>query len=93
MPRPIDRSRHRAAQRIDFVGQVALADPADRRVAAHLPERFDVLRNEQRARARARGGQRGFRAGVSAANYDYVEVLHYGYSPGGQKVRRPGRAF
>ena len=42
--------RHRAAQRVDLLDQVALADAADRRVARHLPERLDVVREQQRAR-------------------------------------------
>ena len=41
--------RHRAAQRVDFLDEVALADPADRRIARHLPQGFDVVRQQQRA--------------------------------------------
>ena len=39
----IDGARHGAAERVDFLGQVALADAADGRVAAHLAQRLDVL--------------------------------------------------
>ena len=40
--------RHGAAQRVDLLDQVALADAADRRIAAHLPERLDAVRQQQR---------------------------------------------
>ena len=45
--------RHGAAQRIDFLDQVALADAADRRVAAHLPQRLDVVGQQQGLAAHA----------------------------------------
>ena len=40
--------RHGAAERVDFLDQVALADTADRRIAGHLPQGFDVMRQQQR---------------------------------------------
>ena len=48
------------------------ADAANGGVARHLPERFDVVGEQQRVRAHARGSQRGFCAGVSAADDDDV---------------------
>ena len=69
----IGRARHRAAERVDLLDEVTLADAADRRVAAHLAERLDALRQQQRARAHARRGQRGLGAGVAAADDDDVE--------------------
>ena len=39
-------ARHDAAQRIDLADQVALADAADGRIAAHLTERLDALRQQ-----------------------------------------------
>jgi hypothetical protein len=71
----VGRARHRAAERIDLARQVALADAADRRVAAHLAQRFDVVRQEQRARAHARGREGGLGAGVTAADDDDLEVF------------------
>ena len=64
--------RHRAAQRIDLLDQVAFADAADRRVARHLPQRFDVVRQQQRRAAHARAGQRRLGAGMAAADDDYI---------------------
>ena len=71
----IGRLRHRAAERVDLLDQMTLADAADRRVAAHLPERLDALRQQQRAHAHARRGQSGLGAGVTAAYNDDVEFL------------------
>ena len=67
--------RHRAAQRVDLLDEVPLADAADRRVARHLPERLDVVRQQQRAPAHARAGERGLGAGMAAADDDHVETL------------------
>ena len=87
----VGRARHRAAERVDLLHEVALADAADRRVAAHLADRLDVVREQQRARARAGRGERGFGAGVAATDHDHImerrEVhrccLRSGGGPGG----------
>ena len=50
MPRLVGGDRHRTAQRVDLLDEVSLADAADRRVARHLPERLDVVGEQQRAR-------------------------------------------
>src|SRR5690606_27729159 len=68
--RAVDRARHRAAERIDLFREMPLADAADRRVAAHLAERLDVLRRQQRAYTHARGGKRGLGSGMTAADHD-----------------------
>ena len=82
--------RHRAAERIDLLDQVALADAADGRVAAHLPERLDALRQQQRTRAHARRGQRGLGAGVAAADDDDVEFLGKAHGSGRVQGRHCG---
>ena len=66
--------RHRAAERIDLLDQVALADAADRGVAAHRAERLDVVGEQQRGRAHARRGERGLGPGVTAADHDDIET-------------------
>ena len=71
---PVDRSRHGAAQSVNFPRQVSLADAADGRIAAHLAERSDVLGDEKGAGARARGSERRFRAGVSTAYDDDIKA-------------------
>ena len=71
----VDGQGHQAAERVDFFRQVALADAADGRVAAHLPDGLEALRQQQRARTTAGGSRSGFRTGVSAADHNDVKVL------------------
>ncbi len=78
-------------ERVDFLDQVALADAADRGVAGHLPERLDVVGEQQRARAHARGGERGFGAGMAAADDDHVETIGEIHSE--EHYRRVKREF
>ena len=74
-PRVVRGERHRPAERVDFLDQVALADPADRRVAGHLAQRFDAVSQQQRARTDPRRGERGLGAGVATADHNDVETL------------------
>src|SRR4051812_8661451 len=52
-----------------------LPDSADGRIAAHLAEGLDVVRQQQRRPPHASRGERGLRAGVAAADNDDVEFL------------------
>jgi hypothetical protein len=79
-PAPLDAggvggTRHHPAERVDLAYQVALADAADRRVAAHRADRLDVVREQQGARAGARCRERGLGAGVAAADHDHVVTV------------------
>ena len=67
--------RHRPAQRIHLLDQVTLANPADRRVAGHLAERLDVVREQQRGAPHPRRRQGGLGAGVAAAHDNDVETF------------------
>ena len=67
----IGGERHGAAQGIDLLDQMALADAADGRIAAHLAQRLDVVGEQQGAQAHARSRQRGFGAGMAAADHDH----------------------
>jgi hypothetical protein len=67
---------HRAAHGVDLSHEMALADPADRGVAAHLADRVEALCHEERARAHPRGRQGRLGAGVAAADHDDVVVIH-----------------
>jgi hypothetical protein len=69
----IDRTRHGAAERVDFLDQVTFADAPDGRIAAHLPERLDALGDQQRARTHPGRREGGLGAGVTAAHHDDVE--------------------
>ncbi len=65
--------RHDPAERVDFLDQMALADAADGRVAAHRAHGFDGVGQQQGVRAGTRGGHAGFGAGVAAADDDGIE--------------------
>ncbi len=67
--------RHQTAERIDLFDEMPLADAADRRVATHLPERLDIVREQQRATAAPRGRKRRFGAGMPAADHDDVVLF------------------
>ncbi len=72
---------HQSAQGIDLAHQMALADAADGRIAAHLAERVDTVREQQGAGASACSGKRRFDTGMTATDHDDVEsfaVLHLG---------------
>ena len=71
----VGRRRHRAAERIDLLDQVALPDAADRRVARHLAERLDAVREQQRRAAHSCRGERGLGPGMAATDDDDVEFL------------------
>ena len=71
----IGRPRHRAAERVDLLDQMAFADAADSWVARHLAQRLDVVAQQQRAAAHPRRSQTGLGAGVAAANDDDIETI------------------
>ena len=71
----VGRRGHGTAQRVHLLHEVSLADAADAGVAAHLPQRLDVVRQQQRRAAHARGGQGGLGARVATANNDDVKRL------------------
>jgi hypothetical protein len=66
-------ARHQAAERIDLLDEVSLANAADGRIAAHLTQRLDGLGKQQCARAHARSRKRRFSARMPAADHDYVK--------------------
>jgi hypothetical protein len=51
-----------------------LANTSNGRIAGHLPERLDCVRQEKRARARPGGSQRRFRTGVATTDDNHVET-------------------
>ena len=71
--RLVGGDRHRPAQRIHLLHQMALADATDGRIARHRTEGFDVVRQQQRPRARAGTGERGFGAGMAATDDNHIE--------------------
>ncbi|MNY36846.1 hypothetical protein D3C86_1713630 [compost metagenome] len=78
--------RHRTAHRVHFLDQMPLANAANRRIAAHLTQRLDVMAQQQRLAAHAGGGKRGFGAGVTTTDDNDIElfrVKHGTPPPGG----------
>ena len=74
MPAGIGDAAHQAVERIDLAHQMALAEPADRRIARHRADGREPLRDKRGARAHARGRGGGLAAGVAAADDDHVET-------------------
>ena len=64
---------HQPVQRIDLAHQVPLAEPADGRIAGHLADGGEPVRDERRARAHARRRSRRLAARMAAADNDDVE--------------------
>jgi hypothetical protein len=54
---------------------VAFANAANRGVAAHLAQGFNVVAEQERFATHARGRQRGFCSGMAAADHDHIEFL------------------
>ena len=66
---------HQAVERVDLAHQMALAEPADGRIAGHLADGREAVGDQRRARAHARGRGRGLAAGMAAADDDDIEGL------------------
>lgn len=64
--------RHDAAERVNLAHQMAFPQPANRRIATHLPDGLDVVRQRQRPGASPRRRQRRLGAGVTAADDDGI---------------------
>ena len=82
---------HEPAERVDLLDQVPLADPADGRVAGHLTQRLDVLGEEERGDAHARGRQGRLGPGVAAAHHDDVEAFGIAHHRAIIRARRSRR--
>jgi hypothetical protein len=66
---------HRATQSIHLANEMPLPDPANGRIAGHLPQGLDRMRQQQRARARTRCRKGGLSAGMATAHHYDVEAL------------------
>ena len=63
---------HFAAERVNLLDEVPLADSADGRIARHLRDGVAGHRDQQGAAAHAGRSQRGFTSGVASANHQHV---------------------
>ena len=84
----IRRACHQAAERIDLLDQMTLADTPDGRVTAHLADGFDILGQKERAQAAAGRRKRRFGARVTAAHHHHV-VRIADHHEGKPKSMRP----
>ena len=88
----IGGQRHRAAECVDLLDQMAFADAADGRIARHLAERFDTVRQQQRFAAEPCRGQTGLGTGMTAADNDHAvvfRVFHGALSGRGRRIIYP----
>ena len=69
---PVDRAAHDAVERVDLAHQMALGEPADRRVARHLADRRARMRQQRRARAQPRRRRGRLAPGMAAADHDDI---------------------
>ena len=61
---------------IDLADQVALAQPPDRRIAAHRADCIEIEADQRDVRAHPRADGRGFHPGMAPADHNDVELLH-----------------
>ena len=72
----IGGTRNETVEGVDLTNEVALAEAADRRIAAHGAHGFPVEADECHARAHAGGDGSRLAAGMAAADHDHVEWMH-----------------
>ena len=70
-------ARHHAIERVDLAHQMALAQAADCRVAGHLADRRETVRDQRGRRATARRRGRGFASRMAPADDNDVKS-HWG---------------
>ncbi len=84
----IGHAAHDAIQRIDLADQMPLAHPANRRIAGHLADGFELVGQKQRACTHARGRRRRLAARMPPS--DDNDVVAHGpgsyAGPGGSSM-------
>ena len=63
---------------IHLPNQMTFAQAADSGVATHRSDLVDIKRDECNARTHARSSAGCFDAGVTATDYNYIELVHAG---------------
>ena len=63
---------HQAVEGVDLADEMALAEPANGRIAGHFADRGEAVGDQRRARAKPRRGGSGLAAGMAAADDDHV---------------------
>ncbi len=65
-------ARHQPVEHVELAHQMALANPADRRVARHLPDILGAEGQQADARAAPGRGSRSLAAGMAGADDEHV---------------------
>ena len=78
---------HDAAEGVDFTDEVTFCDSTDGRVTGHLSDQVDVQGVEGSLEAHTSSGHGSLAAGVSSADYDYVDLFGELHVVHGPKVR------
>ena len=76
---PVGHAAHQAIERVDLADQVALAEPADRRIAGHLADGREAVREQNRIGTELGGRRRGFCARMPASDNDDVRLQIHGF--------------
>ena len=71
-PGAVDGAGHDPVERVDLAHQMALAEPADRRVAGHLADPVEPVGDQRRPRPHPRSGGGRLAPGMAAADHDHV---------------------
>jgi hypothetical protein len=69
----IGSQRHGAVHGVYFFDQMSLANSSNRGIAGHLAQRFDAMREKERATPHSSGSEGRFGAGVAATDHNDVE--------------------
>ena len=75
----VDGPRHHAAESIDLPHQLRLANPANRWIAAHLPDGVAIGSQQGRLRAEPGRGAGRLHAGMAGTDDDHVVVVAAGH--------------
>jgi hypothetical protein len=70
----IGSSSHYSAERVHLAHDRSFGNSTDRRVARHLPDRFERASDEPHSRAKASGCNCGFSSGMTGPDDDYIEL-------------------
>ncbi len=87
MPACIGDAAHHAVEGIDLAHQMALAEPADGRIAGHGADGRQLMGDQRRARTHARRGGGRLRPRVAAADDDHIEHRAHAISHTGASDR------
>ena len=72
MPAQVGHLAHQAVERVDLADQMALAKPANGRIAGHFADGGEAVGDQCRARADPGRGSSRLAAGMAAADDDHV---------------------